>query len=145
MHRTSLSLFPCVVSCALAISSAPAAGRLANIAAAPLVATSTASSPRAPTSHSNSASRKHDRALTRAARKARKTSKRRPVVVAPTRVVVYKASSKNLAATQKAAQAESNARVERLYRASQFSAPIIIDAKACKRVGANGESIYENC
>ena len=42
-------------------------------------------------------------------------------------------------------QAERDARAERIYRSSQFSAPIIIDARACKRRGAHGESIYENC
>ena len=42
-------------------------------------------------------------------------------------------------------QAERDARAERIYRSSQFSAPIIIDAKACKRIGPHGESIYENC
>jgi hypothetical protein len=82
--------------------------------------------------------------LARAARKARKTPKDKPAIPSRTRVV-YKALNKNVAAEQKTAQAESNARAERLYRASQFSAPIIIDAKACKRVGPHGESIYENC
>ena len=144
MHRISLSLFACVASCALAISSAPTAVRAANITAAP-VATSAASNPQAPATHSNRASRRPARALTRAARKARKASKVKPVIPAPTRVIVYKVSNKNIAAAQKAAQAEGNARAERLYRASQFSAPIIIDAKACKRVGTHGESIYENC
>lgn len=38
-----------------------------------------------------------------------------------------------------------DARADRLYRASQVSAPIIVDAKACRRTGAHGESIYENC
>lgn len=42
-------------------------------------------------------------------------------------------------------QSERDARSERLYRSSQLSAPIITDAKACKRTGAHGESIYENC
>jgi hypothetical protein len=42
-------------------------------------------------------------------------------------------------------KAEVDARAKRIYDASQTSAPIIIDAKACKHVGANGESIYENC
>ncbi len=49
---------------------------------------------------------------------------------------------------QKAAaseQFERDARAQRLYRSSQFSAPIIKDAKACRRIGAHGESIYENC
>lgn len=41
--------------------------------------------------------------------------------------------------------AERDARAERLYRSSQLSAPIIPDAKACRRSGAHGESIYENC
>ena len=41
--------------------------------------------------------------------------------------------------------AERDARAENLYRSSQLSAPIIKDAKACKRIGARGESIYENC
>lgn len=40
---------------------------------------------------------------------------------------------------------ERNARANRLYQNSQFSAPIIINAKACKRIGVHGESIYENC
>ena len=40
---------------------------------------------------------------------------------------------------------ERDARAERLYRSSQLSTPIIPDAKACKRIGAHGESIYENC
>lgn len=42
-------------------------------------------------------------------------------------------------------QSERDSRAERLYRSSQLSAPIITDAKACKRIGARGESIYENC
>lgn len=49
---------------------------------------------------------------------------------------------------QKAAAREAterDARAENLYRSSQLSAPIIKDAKACKRIGAHGESIYENC
>ena len=41
--------------------------------------------------------------------------------------------------------AERDARAENLYRSSQLSAPIIKDAKACKRIGTHGESIYENC
>ena len=41
--------------------------------------------------------------------------------------------------------ADRDARAERIYRSSQLSAPIIIDAKACKRIGSRGESIYENC
>lgn len=41
--------------------------------------------------------------------------------------------------------AERDARAERLYRSSQLSAPILKDAKACKRTSANGMSIYENC
>jgi hypothetical protein len=41
--------------------------------------------------------------------------------------------------------AEREARAERLYRSSQLSAPIVKDAKACKRTSANGMSIYENC
>ena len=41
--------------------------------------------------------------------------------------------------------AERDARAERLYRSSQLSAPIIPGAKACRRTGAHGESIYENC
>ena len=147
MHRISLSLFACVAFGALATTSTPAAGRLANIGAAP-VATSATPSPKAPATHSSSADRKHDHALTRAvrkARKARKASKVKPATLAHERVIVYKISKANFAAAQKAAQAESNARAERLYRASQVSAPIIIDAKACKRIGAHGESIYENC
>ena len=40
---------------------------------------------------------------------------------------------------------ERNARAEYLYRSSQLSAPIITNATACKRIGAQGESIYENC
>jgi hypothetical protein len=146
MQRISLSLFACVAFGALAISSASAAGRLASFAAAPVVATSaTASSEKAPTSRPCSANRKQAHALTRAARKARKPSKAMAVVLAPTRVIIEKASNENFATAQKAAQAESNARTERLYRDSQVSAPIIIDAKACKRIGAHGESIYENC
>lgn len=42
-------------------------------------------------------------------------------------------------------QAERDARAERIYRSSQLSTPIIIDARACKRIGTHGESIYENC
>jgi len=40
---------------------------------------------------------------------------------------------------------ERDARVERIYRSSQLSAPIIVDARACRRIGMHGESIYENC
>ena len=42
-------------------------------------------------------------------------------------------------------QAERDARAERIYRSSQLSAPIIVEATACKRIGSHGESIYENC
>ena len=42
-------------------------------------------------------------------------------------------------------QFERDARAERIYRSSQLSAPIIINAKACKRIGTHGDSIYENC
>jgi hypothetical protein len=42
-------------------------------------------------------------------------------------------------------QAERDATADRIYQLSQLSAPIIVDAKACKRIGARGESIYENC
>jgi hypothetical protein len=145
MHRNILSLFACVAACALAIASAPAAAHLANIAA-PLVAQNAASGSQASASNSTSTSSRHERARMRAARKARKE---KPIVAvkahAPERIVVQKISGRNFAAAQKTEQVEANARAERLYRASQFSAPILIDAKACKRIGANGESIYENC
>jgi len=144
MHRISLSRFACAASCALAISSASGSNRVANIAAAP-IATSATSSPQPSATRSSSASRRPARALTRAAHKARKTPKVKPAIPAPTRAIAYKVSNKNFPAAQKEVQAESNARAERLYRASQISAPIIIDAKACRRVGAHGESIYENC
>jgi hypothetical protein len=42
-------------------------------------------------------------------------------------------------------QAERAALAERVYRSALVSAPIITDARACKRTGAHGESIYENC
>lgn len=42
-------------------------------------------------------------------------------------------------------QAGRDATADYIYRVSQLSAPIIVDAKACKRIGAHGESIYENC
>ncbi len=42
-------------------------------------------------------------------------------------------------------QAERDARAERIYRSSQLSAPIIVEATACKRIGSHGESVYENC
>lgn len=41
--------------------------------------------------------------------------------------------------------AESDARSMRIYQTSQLSAPIIPNATACKRFGAHGETIYENC
>jgi len=145
MHRIPFTLFACVACCALAISTAPAACHREHAEAVSFVATGAASSPQATTSRPGGASRRHDRALKRAARHARKPSKARPAVPAPARAIVGRASNTNVAAAQKAAQAQSNARAERLYRASQFSAPIIIDAKACKRIGAHGESIYENC
>lgn len=142
MHCISRSLFTCIASCTLAITSASAAVHALSIATAPLVATSAASSAQTPTSRASSASRRPSRAPTRAARKkTRKASALKP----PARATTYKGSNKNFAAAEKAVQAESSARMERLYRASQFSAPIIIDAKACKRVGTHGESIYENC
>ncbi len=147
MHRFLLSMFACVASCTLAIAGAPAAVR-AGIAPATVVVSSKASDLQSPTSNSTSTSR-HARALTHAARKARKARKEKTIasVRRPPKehVVVHEISNKGFAAAQKAEQAESNARAERLYRASQFSAPLLIDAKACKRVGANGESIYENC
>jgi hypothetical protein len=145
MHRIILSLFACVASSTLAIASASAAIH-AGIAASPIVSFSTTSGSQASASNSTSASRRHDRALTHAARKARK-EKPIAAVHAPAteRIIVHDISNKGFAIAQKAQQAESNARAARLYRASQFSAPILIDAKACKRVGANGQSIYENC
>ena len=42
-------------------------------------------------------------------------------------------------------QAERDVRAGRIYHSSQVSAPIIVDAKACRRIGSHGESIYENC
>jgi hypothetical protein len=42
-------------------------------------------------------------------------------------------------------RAERDARAERIYRSSQLSAPIILDARACRRIDLHGESIYENC
>jgi len=48
-------------------------------------------------------------------------------------------------ATDAREKAEAGARAERIYRTSQVSAPIIADTRACKRIGADGRSVYENC
>ncbi|MBS0212622.1 MAG: hypothetical protein JSR26_05490 [Proteobacteria bacterium] len=42
-------------------------------------------------------------------------------------------------------QAQAAARADCIYAVSQANAPIIADTRACKRTGAHGESIYENC
>lgn len=42
-------------------------------------------------------------------------------------------------------QAEVAARADRIYALARTNAPILTDTRACKRVGALGESIYENC
>lgn len=63
-------------------------------------------------------------------------------------VVQTQRSRRDIARTEAVAireRAERDARAQRIYRASQLSAPIIVDARACKRIGAHGESIYENC
>ena len=63
-------------------------------------------------------------------------------------IAVAKPSRSDITAARKAAlqaKADASARANRLYDASQLSAPIIVNAKACKRTGENGESIYENC
>ena len=46
---------------------------------------------------------------------------------------------------QQRQRAQISARAERRYALSQTSAPILTDTRACKRVGPQGQSIYENC
>ncbi|MBS0193952.1 MAG: hypothetical protein JSR34_06875 [Proteobacteria bacterium] len=46
---------------------------------------------------------------------------------------------------QQREQAAAAARAAHIYAVSQTNAPILADTRACKRTGAHGESIYENC
>jgi hypothetical protein len=99
-----------------------------------------------------SSRRAHGRSSGRSRRRAARKSD--PFANAPTMRVAYPATNPKkwvradaLAARNAVVRedAERDARAERLYRSSQLSAPILKDAKACKRTGANGMSIYENC
>ncbi len=57
----------------------------------------------------------------------------------------YHADSAAIRGAEAREAAGRAARADDLYRASQTDAPIIANATACKRIGAHGESIYENC
>lgn len=46
---------------------------------------------------------------------------------------------------QRREQAQIDARAAHIYALSQTNAPILDDTRACKRIGAHGESIYQNC
>jgi hypothetical protein len=133
-----LALITALATCALAIQDAPAARAIAKTAAA------------SSTSPASASSETSDPATARVHFRRGPSRKNRssPASTPATRIVVERPSRSDLAAARKAAlqeKAEAGARADRLYGASQLSAPIIVNAKACKRIGANGESIYENC
>lgn len=46
---------------------------------------------------------------------------------------------------QQREQAQIDARAAHIYALSQTNDPILDDTRACKRIDAKGESIYENC
>jgi len=143
MQRITLSIFTGFAICAFAIQGAPAASGSANFMVASSIAASAGSQyASAPGPKSGAGGSGHGSSGAQ-----HKTYRDKPSPPAKP-VATRKPSSKASAADQKAAareQAESEARADRMYQSSQFSAPIIIDAKACKRTGVNGESIYENC
>ncbi|HTD28272.1 MAG TPA: hypothetical protein VK660_02680 [Xanthomonadaceae bacterium] len=135
MKPFTLSLLACVAACALAGLNVPVAVGRAKTTSAPVTASKPAlAHQKAQSGRGHSSSKAKD-----------KPSRDKPTAPAPTRVVANKRSNKELEAAEKSAQADRDARAERIYRSSQLSAPIVIDAKACKRKGTNGESIYENC
>ncbi|HEY2345815.1 MAG TPA: hypothetical protein VGH80_08020 [Xanthomonadaceae bacterium] len=139
MNRFLPALMACIATCALSIPAASATSRHAGIAATATVrvASADAGANQAPSSH----------AKMRAARKGRKEPKKQ-ATPKTARVAVAKVSAHDLAEARKAAaleQAQMQERADALYAVSQANNPILVDAKACRRVGANGESIYENC
>lgn len=148
MKCITLPLLAGIASCLLAIQGAPAAIDFARSATLP-VAHSAVARQQTSAPGQNSAKRAQARGLSRAIRKARRNDRLdKPTAPVRERVVVRKVSNGGFATAQKAAardQALRDARAERLYQSSQFSAPIILHAKACKRTGAGGQSIYENC
>ncbi len=141
MKKFTLCLLACAcLSSAFGLQDAPARGA-ARGSVPPLAFASARSkvpvAKRGPThkpAGSSSKAKKHEHAA--------KTNTRR------TRSVLVKASARDIALVRQAVAneiSERGARADRLYAASQLSAPIILDAKACRRTGTNGESIYENC
>ncbi len=143
MQRTAISLLSCIVSLVLAAQGAAASGRTNMLLAAAPISTSQ-SRTSADRGILKAARRSHG---SHASNKKPHTNKRidKPV---ETRAVIRITSRGNAQTAQKSTvreRSERNARAQRLYRSSQFSAPVIPDATACKRIGAHGESIYENC
>jgi hypothetical protein len=131
MQRIRYSLFVCFSLCTLAWQGAPAATGIAG-------------------QHASSSSTKGSKSggEHNSSHAQRKAFRDKPAPPAAKPVAAHKTAEKSLAADQKTAareQAEGVARANRLYQSSQFSAPIITDPTACRRTGANGESIYENC
>ena len=146
MKRIIFSLFACIVVCALASQSAPAAAGFARVAVAPAAAPA-ATRPQQPAHAPRSVRHGRARALSHALRKEHRDRFGERIVPVPKPIIVRIVSHDGAAAQRAAArdQVERNARADRLYRSSQVSAPIITNATACKRIGAHGESIYENC
>ncbi|HTA65603.1 MAG TPA: hypothetical protein VK753_08865 [Xanthomonadaceae bacterium] len=136
MNRPLPSLLTCIATCVLAIQPSPVLAGRSH--AAPIVAAASAS---AGTSEGSSR-----RTKVNADRKGQR--ERSPTAAKAAHTTAQKPSRQDVAEARKAAaleQAQARARADDLYAASQTNAPIIVDAKACKRIGANGESIYENC
>ncbi len=143
MQRVAISLPSCIVLLVLAAQGAVAGGRTHALLAA------------APTSTSQSRTSADQRILKAARRshgshasnKKPHKDKRidKPVEARAVTRVTRRGNAQTAQKSVVREQSERDARAERLYRSSQFSAPIIPDATACKRIGAHGESIYENC
>lgn len=138
MNRFLAALIACMATCIIA---APAAAHHARATTAGVASANAAPiDDRTPNPHVA-------RAKMRAARKGRQEHAK-PAKQDVERVVVAKVSARDLAEARKAAaleQAQVRERADDLYAASQANHPIIADARACRRVSADGESVYENC
>lgn len=114
----------------------------AHVATQPAAATASSPAANAVTATPGSSESPSGRTRLRAPRKPHNARQPAPKIE---RIVVREPSGRRADAEAKAQQAAAAARAQRLYESSQTSAPIIPHATACKRVGADGESIYENC
>lgn len=142
MKRILLSLTACLALCTLAT---PAAAR-AQHPHLPFTAGSYSANPPGAPIDDRTPNPPSTQAKMRAARKGRHERKKPEARIA--RVVATKVSTRGLAEARKAAaleQAQVRERAGRIYAVSQANAPILADTSACKRIGAHGESVYENC